>query len=192
MTSPTCTTDVLLANKLLRVRTIQAQTNGSNKKDRALLFVHGFLGDALTTWTAKDASESFPSLLATDATLSDYDIFLFQYVTKDFHPPQIANIADQLRFAIDQHILSKRLVLIGHSMGGLVCMHYILKLLEQSDPRAQFIAGLLLYGSPMTGVEMGQVCPTNASRGRSESAHSGMGNQVCQRQQANRRLDLWK
>ncbi len=153
MTSPTCTTDVLLANKLLRVRTIQAQTNGSNKKDRALLFVHGFLGDALTTWTAKDASESFPSLLATDATLSDYDIFLFQYVTKDFHPPQIANIADQLRFAIDQHILSKRLVLIGHSMGGLVCMHYILKLLEQSDPRAQFIAGLLLYGSPMTGVE---------------------------------------
>jgi pimeloyl-ACP methyl ester carboxylesterase len=153
MTSPTCTTDILLANKLFRVRAIQAQTNGSNKKDRALLFVHGFLGDAGTTWIAKDAVESFPSLLATDDSLSDYDIFLFQYVTKDFRPPQISNIADQLRFAIKQHIPCERLVLLGHSMGGLVCMNYILKLLDQNDPQGQCIAGLLLYGSPMTGVE---------------------------------------
>jgi pimeloyl-ACP methyl ester carboxylesterase len=153
MTNETCTNEVLLENKLFRVRPIQPQTNGSDKKDRALVFVHGFLGDALTTWIKKDAVESFPSLLATDPLLSDYDIFLFQYVTKDFRPPRIANIADQLKFAIDQHIPGKRLVLLGHSMGGLVSMHYILKLLEQSDPKAQFIAGLLIYGCPMTGVE---------------------------------------
>jgi pimeloyl-ACP methyl ester carboxylesterase len=153
MTNSICTTDVLLADKLFRVRREKVPTEDSAKKDRAIVFVHGFLGDALTTWVAKGAAESFPALLAADPAVSDYCIYLFQYVTKSFHPPEISNIADQLRFAIEQHIPSKRVVLLGHSMGGLVCMSYVLKLLEQSDARAQFIAGLLLYGCPMTGVE---------------------------------------
>src|SRR5258708_37997128 len=96
MTSSTCTIDVLVADKLFRVSPGQAPTSGSSTKDRALVFVHGFLGDAVSTWIGKGAAESFPALLATDPALSDYEIFLFQYVTKDFHPPQIANIADQL------------------------------------------------------------------------------------------------
>jgi pimeloyl-ACP methyl ester carboxylesterase len=90
-------------------------------------------------------------LLATDLSLADHDIYLFQYVTKDFTPPAIDNIVIQLEFAFRQHLPHPNIVLIAHSMGGLVAMRYILRLLEAG--RLYSISGLLLYGVPMTGVE---------------------------------------
>jgi pimeloyl-ACP methyl ester carboxylesterase len=119
--------------------------------DRAVLFVHGFVGDPKETWQQKGAPDSFPSLLATDPDLADHDIYLFQYVTKSLHPPAIDNIADQLRYQIVNRLADKRIVFVAHSMGGLVAMRCILRLLDNS--RSETISGLLVYGSPMNGVE---------------------------------------
>jgi len=117
---------------------------------RALVFVHGFTGDADGTWKA-DGLDSFPGLLATDAELQDYDVFLFQYATSFFFPPEINNIVNQLEFALEQHLSGHSLVFVAHSMGGLICMRYVLRQLENAARLR--VVGLLTYGTPMSGVE---------------------------------------
>jgi alpha-beta hydrolase superfamily lysophospholipase len=44
-----------------------------------------------------------------------------------------------------------QIVLIAHSMGGLVCMRYILDQLENGEAPA--IIGLLLYGTPESALD---------------------------------------
>jgi pimeloyl-ACP methyl ester carboxylesterase len=148
MTSTTCELEVLIADQLFRVVPHQGLVPHN---ERAVLFVHGFRGNAEETWKSEKSDESFPSLLATDPLTSDYDIFVFQYVTNDFQAPAIDHIAAQVKFAVKQYLKYERIVLVAHSMGGLVCMSFILNLLKEGH--GQSINGLLLYGVPMTGVE---------------------------------------
>jgi pimeloyl-ACP methyl ester carboxylesterase len=117
---------------------------------RAVVFVHGFTGNAENTWRA-DELESFPYLLARDPKFQDYDIFLFQYATSFFFPPEIKNIVNQFEFALEKHLPGHSIVFIAHSMGGLVCMQYVLRQLERAAVLR--VVGLLTYGTPMSGVE---------------------------------------
>lgn len=144
----TCELEVLLKNQLFRVvrRPEPMQPPG-----RAVVFVHGFLGDCRETWTNPEGNVFFPYLLASDPELMDYDFFVFQYVTKDLNPPAIDNIVIQLRFALKEHLGAHSIIFVAHSLGGLVSMRCVLRLIEELDP--PLINGLLLYGSPMTGVE---------------------------------------
>lgn len=144
-----CSQQVLIEDQLFRV--LRPDETPDTKKDWAMVFVHGFLGNAQDTWTAPQARESFPCLLATDDQLTDYDVYLFQYPTKKLAPPSVDNIAVQLGFAVRQHLSHARVIFIAHSMGGLVCMRYILNLL--AERQSQAMGGLLTYGTPMTGVE---------------------------------------
>ena len=152
MAQGACAVDALIADKLFRIRPSALPATAA-AKECAVIFVHGFLGDATTTWIADGVSDSFPALLASDPNLSDQDVFTFQYRTRQVSPPAIKNISAQLRFAVEQHVKASRIVLIAHSMGGLVCMDYIIWLLENEEARARTINGLLLFGTPMTGIE---------------------------------------
>src|SRR5205807_6374096 len=119
----------LMAGRLWRL-------NVSGRKQvnrRALVFVHGFTGDADNTWKA-DGPESFPHLLAKDEKFQDYDVFLFQYATTFFFPPEIDNIVKQFGFALEQHLPGHSIIFVAHSMGGLVCMRYVLRQLENAVP----------------------------------------------------------
>src|SRR5579863_5998377 len=150
MESTICVKKILITDKLFRLLPDKAS---DSPRERAVVFVHGFLGNADDTWKAREARDSFPSLLATDPQLPDFDIFLFQYVTKDLHPPAIENIAGQLRFAIKEHLRNDSIIFLAHSMGGLVCMSYILSLLTGREKGIRLTGGLLLYGTPMSGIE---------------------------------------
>jgi pimeloyl-ACP methyl ester carboxylesterase len=118
---------------------------------RAVLFVHGFMGKPDETWKAPQAAKSFPELLLDDPKLNDFDVFRFKYKTNPFSGPPIKNIAQQLETEIDQSLTGYQLVLLAHSMGGLVCMQYIVNRLEKAETLP--VIGLLLFGTPTTGVE---------------------------------------
>ncbi|WP_353071485.1 alpha/beta fold hydrolase [Tunturiibacter gelidoferens] len=118
--------------------------------DRAIVFVHGYTGDADSTWRARNAQLSFYELLASDPAFYDHHVLRFQYQSKKLRPPAIPNIADQLIQAL-VGLPYRRIIYIAHSMGGLVVMHAILRSLEKG--KTGNVAGLLLYGVPMSGVE---------------------------------------
>lgn len=125
-------------------------SGGSAKTEHAVVFVHGFTGDVYDTWKAEGAEYSFCELLRSDPEFIDHDVLLFHYKSGSLRPPSIPNIANRLLFALET-CSYERIIFIAHSMGGLVVMESILQALERG--KAGKVAGLLLYGVPMNGVE---------------------------------------
>jgi pimeloyl-ACP methyl ester carboxylesterase len=121
------------------------------KNGRAVLFVHGFNGDRFATWTAEE-KDSFLVLIASDPDLADFDVFTFSYRTSLLAGDTVEQIARQLGDEIDGPLSDYRVILVAHSMGGLVCMRYILNRLERGHRLP--ILGLLMYGTPTTGTEL--------------------------------------
>lgn len=126
------------------------------KNRRAVLFVHGFNGHRDTTWAAKGKEgKSLLALIASDPDLADFDVFAFSYRTSLLAGDTVEQIARQLGDEIDGPLATYRVILVAHSMGGLVCMRYILNRLELGHRLP--ILGLLMYGTPTTGTELVQI-----------------------------------
>jgi pimeloyl-ACP methyl ester carboxylesterase len=89
--------------------------------------------------------------LLADPKFDDFDVFRFKYKSNPFSGPGIKNIAQQLESEILESLPSYQLVLLAHSMGGLVCMQYIVNRLEMGERLP--VIGLLMFGTPTNGVE---------------------------------------
>jgi pimeloyl-ACP methyl ester carboxylesterase len=125
--------------------------SGSHTNSRAVVFVHGFTGDSEQTWKHPETLASFPELVFSDSQLADYDVFTFGYKSGFWRPPAIDNIAKQFEAVVTQHLENYQLTLLAHSMGGIVCMRYILDRLSLGYSLP--VTGLVLFGTPMSGVE---------------------------------------
>ncbi len=122
----------------------------NEKKDRAVVFLHGFTGSCDDTW------DRFPGLLGT--ALGNWDIFTVGYATTllpdvvgvwsaDPDLPILSTmLCTQLQVPPFQDY--KSLALIGHSMGGLI----VQKALVQDPQLAQRVRHVLLYGTPSGGL----------------------------------------
>jgi pimeloyl-ACP methyl ester carboxylesterase len=127
------------------------RTDRSN--DRCIVLVHGLTGHRLSTWKEK-SSKGFVELFTQDTQVEDFDVFSFGYRTSYWRGAPINNAAVQLANALNE-LAQKRpyqIVFIAHSMGGLVCMRYILDQLDRG--MIPPITGLLLYGTPITGTDL--------------------------------------
>jgi pimeloyl-ACP methyl ester carboxylesterase len=139
--------------ELIKGRLTQYRRRGSTNT-RGIVFVHGIKGDPFTTWrNGADAPVGFIDLILQDDDLQDYDVFSFGYRSTLPRGAPIGNAALQLRSAmsaVQQRCSS--IVLIAHSMGGLVSMKYIVDQLQQSVTPP--IGGLMLFGTPTTGSDL--------------------------------------
>jgi Alpha/beta hydrolase family len=129
--------------------------DGSYTSDKLLvLFVHGLGGDGTTTWG------KFPELLRVDPDLNKkIDIALFQYPTQLIRWPfqkksvRIQDLAAGIRTEVDVRYKSYgQIVLVCHSMGGLVAQKYIVN--EIKDGRAAKVRGIIFFGVPHTGADL--------------------------------------
>jgi tetratricopeptide (TPR) repeat protein/pimeloyl-ACP methyl ester carboxylesterase len=117
-----------------------------------VIFVHGLGGDRYGTWG------EFPAYLFKDLQKLGVDIALYAYhtlwkrfgLTASIELEQEADIfADVLRDLPKRY---GRIVLIGHSMGGLLAKAAIKSLIDRDNRAAlQRIAGLVLMATPQTG-----------------------------------------
>lgn len=132
-------------------------THRDERKDAAILFVHGFGGDPTVTWG------SFPEYLAADPRLSDWDVHSLGYHT-GLSPdvlrglwaaqPPIHTLGDLLRTTAGVPPLDRyrALAIVGHSMGGLVVQHALLD--REFRNRVQHV---FLFGTPSWGLRKASV-----------------------------------
>lgn len=129
-------------------------------RDKLIIFVHGFNSSNAKAWG------QFPSLLLADDHFKDFNIVQSGYPTEMC--ASVDNIHGEGNFLasfLNEIFESKspnyrRIVLVGHSMGGLVIMHALLSLerdhfaiLNKQDLR------VLTFGTPYLGVENTDLLP---------------------------------
>ncbi|UOK56154.1 lysophospholipase [Bacillus sp. OVS6] len=137
-----------------------------NGNKNLILFIHGFKSDS-KTWVNKNG-ESFPNLLKMSTEISaNFDIATFDYYTKlaDFYSLKviktgilrligkegvlslknlsITKLGDYLRTVVDINCDNyENIIIIAHSMGGLVAKSYILKGINASSSKVKMFFSL--------------------------------------------------
>lgn len=127
----------------------------------SVVFIHGFTGDS-GTW------DSFPLLLQQDPKLKDYEFHFWQYpstlnlsyvITKYFwtDDPSITVIGQSLRTLLEAKAAdADRLMLVAHSMGGLVAQAFVLEeISRQSGKYLDRLTEIVLCGTPSAGLTAG-------------------------------------
>jgi pimeloyl-ACP methyl ester carboxylesterase len=119
---------------------------------RAVVFVHGFIGDRDDTWGF------FPTLLGTQVPPSEWDIYTIGYATTLLPDvvgvwsadPDLPILATSLWTSLGIPPFAKydSIALIAHSMGGLV----VQKALLEDRALAARLQSVVLFGTPSGGI----------------------------------------
>ncbi len=124
--------------------------------DQLIFFIHGLNGDPKTTWG------NFADIISKDPVLKDYTLHFFSYPTSLFSMPfskkypKIQTLGEALRTEIDTRFGQyKTIILVCHSLGGLVARKYLLE--EVKSDRPLKVQGLLLYAVPNNGADIAKI-----------------------------------
>ena len=123
----------------------------NQSKQTAIVFVHGFSGDARKTWG------QFPDFIMQTSGLAEWDVFSFGYSTSlmpDIRgiwsaEPPLVSLADLLRTTLDHSPFDtyKALALVAHSMGGLIVQRALL-----DDGLRDRTSHAVFFGTPSAGL----------------------------------------
>ncbi|MDL2082066.1 alpha/beta fold hydrolase [Streptomyces sp. GXMU-J15] len=119
-----------------------------------VVFVHGFNSRA-KVWNR------FISLIDEDPELGSVEARAFGYATglarlrPDRSLPSLSTVADHLKTYLDATMAGRPLVLVGHSMGGLVIQRYLVRMLAEGRGRELArIRRVVLFACPNAGSEI--------------------------------------
>ena len=101
-------------------------------QENVIVFVHGVLGDADTTWRNTETGSYWPELVARDSDFTNFDVYTVGYespaMSRTSTTEEVAQrVLQQLR---DRRVFDryKQIHFIAHSMGGLVVKRMLLQL----------------------------------------------------------------
>jgi len=129
----------------------------------AVLFVHGLGGDKLETWRhpTAEVADCWPHWLGKDSNVDvwsvGYDATLSAWKEPAMAlPDQADQIADLI--SSEARLENRRLLLVGHSMGGLVAKTLLVNGLTKGDKRARAVAeqivGIVFIATPHAGSQL--------------------------------------
>ena len=126
-------------------------------KERLILFVHGLGGAGEATWRLTP-NAGFPELISRDTSVcTEADMAFFEYPTSLFRlpftasPSRVRDLAEGLRSQIENRYPQyKAIMLVCHSLGGLVARKYLVEELKRRDVKLR-VDKLLLYAVPNHG-----------------------------------------
>lgn len=134
---------------------------------KIIIFVHGITGDVVNTWTdvGKEKAVYFPSLLANDPELSEYNVYSFSYYTPMLKK---APTIPQLSVQLNSELASKRIlpngekgaskydeiIFVAHSMGNLVIRQALQDRSKYQDVRVRL---LISMAAPNAGSEIADI-----------------------------------
>lgn len=130
-----------------------------------ICFVHGLGGDRDATWTAKGQANPWPQTLLPDRLKTariltfGYDSRVVKWSRKETpsvngFPDHAVDLLDELYYnRRDAGALSRPLILVAHSMGGLLCKRALLvsRNHEQQHDIFDSTQGIIFMGTPHRG-----------------------------------------
>jgi pimeloyl-ACP methyl ester carboxylesterase len=122
---------------------------GEAQAQGVIVFIHGVLGDRLTTWS--NGRSYWPELLTRDKTFEGQDIYVYEYPSPRFGQSfSINEVAENLRLVLstDGVLRYKTITFVCHSMGGLITRAFLIKYQSQVVPKVRL---LLFLATPTTG-----------------------------------------
>jgi pimeloyl-ACP methyl ester carboxylesterase len=144
-----------LVNRPLVLQIKRAGVHHDDQEKRVIVFVHG-LNSSAATWLpflAKAFQE--PELQPFDFALFNYQTSMFSRLNPFQRLPRVEDWAGVLASAIQMTLVNQErydsFVLVGHSMGGLVCKFAVRQLIETNMGAALRLHSLFTYGTPNHG-----------------------------------------
>lgn len=128
----------------------------TSSKTDVILFVHGLSGSADGTWS------KMIEFFLRDELYSKYEVDTYEYPTSKFRlpfgkkMPGIPELAEGLASRIDTyHSGRSNIILVGHSLGGLVLRYYIAN--QFKKPKANNIRAAAMIATPHTGSDLARL-----------------------------------
>ena len=137
---------------------VARQTPHTPHSKTAVVFVHGIFGDTDGTWTAADGSTSFFKLISDDPTVGSFvDVYAFGFTSKMFGSGSfdIQQAADKMNEYLVSAVPENdydQLVFVGHSMGGLVILRYLVTYRPMDR-----VPLVVLYSTPQEGAQIANI-----------------------------------
>lgn len=123
-----------------------------NKKG-VLVFVHGVLGAADSTFTNSEAKAYWPELVKEDPEFAGFNIYVYQFPTKLLsRSMSVDELAEDLRLELQNARVfdGKEVIFVCHSMGGLIVRSFLQKY-QRLAPKVSFI---YFFSTPTEGSEI--------------------------------------
>ena len=119
-----------------------------------VVFIHGVLSNGESCWR-HESGAYWPDIVANDAEMSDLGVYVFTYRTGFFSGSyHLADAVDALKehLALDEITGSTGLILVCHSMGGIVARRYLVSRAAELIERHAQVA-IFLLASPSLGAD---------------------------------------
>ena len=123
-------------------------------RKEVIVFVHGVTGDAKDTWTNDTTKTYWPSLLRTDPTFAEANVWVFSYFSPKLKDAQnveelATKLGDEIR-SQDVLMSHEKVYFIAHSMGGLI----IREMLTEQLPSPAKVPLIYFFGTPSAGADL--------------------------------------
>lgn len=135
-------------------RKIEFQTTRGARGNDVVIFIHGLSGSS-GTW------DGMLKVLIDCRALDHIGYDCYQYPTKLFRVPfgkkmsTVQEISDGLKTFITTYHKGKNILIVAHSLGGVIARYYILNSLKFKQEH--HVSGLLLYASPLAGAGLANI-----------------------------------
>jgi pimeloyl-ACP methyl ester carboxylesterase/predicted negative regulator of RcsB-dependent stress response len=129
---------------------------GPSGNRTVIIFVHGVLGDATTTWTNDRTRAYWPDLLAHDHSFDGCDVYVYEYPSPKLSNSYSPNeIAENMRLLFNSDDISRHesIIFLTHSLGGVVTRAFLTKYREVAK-RVKFV---YFFATPTTGSEVSRL-----------------------------------
>lgn len=123
----------------------------------AVVFIHGLTGGTLETWTSANGKTFFELLKATEGVGRQVDVFAFGFTSNmlksgSLDVREAANkLHESLKF--NKVLDYPGIVFVGHSMGGLVALRYLVNHRELLNK----VPTIVLFATPQEGAQIASV-----------------------------------
>jgi triacylglycerol esterase/lipase EstA (alpha/beta hydrolase family) len=120
--------------------------------DTVIVFVHGMMGDGVSTWTNPKTNAYWPEMLTKDPAFDGSDVYVYSYGSGFWATMSIDELAENMRADLSAHGVSnyKKIIFLSHSMGGLITRAYLLK---NKDTAARTLF-TYFFSTPTTGSQI--------------------------------------